>query len=102
MVGLLTDIEQLRVAPDTVAKVVINETTGTIVIDENVRISAVAIAQGNLTIKVTETPQVCPQPAPFTGVTQDSGGIQTMGVDRTQIEVDEDKKKKLIMLAKAV
>jgi len=67
VVGLLTDIKQLRVAPDTVAKVIIDETTGTIVIGENVRISTVAIAQGSLTIKVTETPQVSP-PAPFTNI----------------------------------
>lgn len=97
VVGLLTDIEQLRIAPDTPAKVIIDESSGTIVIGENVRISTVAIAQGNLTIKVTETPQVS-QPAPFTNVTQAAGGTggpTTTTVDRTQIEVDEGKDKKL-------
>src|SRR3546814_6865826 len=63
-VALITDVEQLRVTPDTVAKVVIDEQSGTIVMGENVRISTVAIAQGNLTIRITETPQVS-QPQPF-------------------------------------
>jgi flagellar P-ring protein precursor FlgI len=64
VVALLTDIEQLRVAPDQVARVVIDETSGVIVMGENVRISTVAIAQGNLTVRITETPQVS-QPTPF-------------------------------------
>ncbi len=57
-VALITDVEQLAVEPDQSAKVVIDEHTGTIVIGDNVRISPVAIAQGNLTIRITETPQV--------------------------------------------
>jgi flagellar P-ring protein precursor FlgI len=56
-----------------------------------VRISTVAIAQGNLTIRVTETPQVS-QPAPF------SMGGMTMVVPRTDIQVDEDMGKKLVVL----
>ena len=62
--GLLTDIEQLRVVPDQTARVVIDEQSGVIVMGENVRISTVAIAQGNLTIRITEAPQVS-QPTPF-------------------------------------
>jgi flagellar P-ring protein precursor FlgI len=64
LVSLLTDIEQLRVEPDQVARVVIDEANGVIVMGENVRISTVAVAQGNLTVKITETPQVS-QPNPF-------------------------------------
>jgi flagellar P-ring protein precursor FlgI len=64
LVSLLTDIEQLRVEPDQVARVVIDESNGVIVMGDNVRISTVAVAQGNLTVKITETPQVS-QPAPF-------------------------------------
>lgn len=81
VVDLLTDIEQLRVLPDSPARVVINERTGVIVMGENVQISTVAIAQGNLTIRVTETPQVS-QPSPFS----ETG--DTVTVPRTQIEVD--------------
>ncbi|MQX34998.1 flagellar basal body P-ring protein FlgI [Roseospira navarrensis] len=83
VVALLTDVEQLRVQPDQLARVVIDEQTGTIVIGENVRIDTVAIAQGNLTIRVTETPQVS-QPAPF------STTGETVTVPRTEIEIDED------------
>ncbi|MCA1941786.1 MAG: flagellar basal body P-ring protein FlgI [Caenispirillum bisanense] len=91
VVSLLTDVEQLRVEPDQLARVVIDETTGTIVIGDNVRVSRVAIAQGSLTIRVTETPQVS-QPAPF------SEGGQTVVVPRTDIEVDEDTEAKLSVL----
>ena len=88
---LITKIEQLNVTPDSPARVVIDEKTGVVVIGDNVRISRVAIAQGNLTIKVTETPQVS-QPSPFAEVGQ------TAIVDRTKIEVSDGKDKKLAIL----
>jgi flagellar P-ring protein FlgI len=87
IVGLLTDIEQLQVRPDIVAKVIIDETSGIIVMGEQVRISTVAIAQGNLTIRITETPQVS-QPGPF------STGGTTTTVPRTTIEIDEKEKRR--------
>ena len=58
MIDLLAEVEQLRVQPDLPARIVIDENTGTIVMGENVRVSTVAIAQGNLTITVSETPVV--------------------------------------------
>ncbi|MDI7863402.1 flagellar basal body P-ring protein FlgI [Rhizobiaceae bacterium n13] len=61
---LMAEIENLAVATDTPAKVVINERTGTIVIGADVRVSKVAVSYGTLTVQVTETPQVI-QPAPF-------------------------------------
>ena len=64
LVDMLTDIEQLSVEPDQVARVVIDEQNGIIVMGENVRISTVAVAQGNLTVRINETPQVS-QPSPF-------------------------------------
>jgi len=64
IVNVLTDIEQLVIEPDQVARVVIDEQNGIIVMGENVRISTVAVAQGNLTVRITETPQVS-QPNPF-------------------------------------
>jgi len=94
-VGLLTDIEQLRVQPDQMAKVVIDDRTGTIVMGENVRISTVAIAQGNLTIRITETPQVS-QPTPF------SSGGTTAVVPRTDVQVDEGADKKLAVLSAGI
>ncbi|GLR82762.1 flagellar basal body P-ring protein FlgI [Azospirillum oryzae] len=90
VVGLVTEIEQLRITPDQVARVVVDEKSGVIVMGENVRISTVAIAQGNLTIRITETPQVS-QPGPF------SQG-QTAVVPRTDIQVDEQSNNRLAVM----
>jgi flagellar P-ring protein precursor FlgI len=95
MVALLTEIEQLSVAPDHIARVVIDEAAGVIVMGSDVRISQVAIAQGNLTIRVTETPEVS-QPQPFA----ENG--ETVVVPRTTIEVDDDAERRLAVLNNAV
>jgi flagellar P-ring protein FlgI len=95
VVGLMTEIEQLEVQPDQVAKVVIDEQSGVIVMGENVRINTVAIAQGNLTIRISETPQVSQPNALSTGGT-------TTVVQRTDINVDEGKDNKLAMLRTGV
>lgn len=81
IVDLITDIEQLPIQPDQLARIVIDENSGVIVIGSNVRINNVAIAQGSLTIKVTETPQVS-QPSPFS----ETG--ETVVVPRTDIDVN--------------
>ena len=81
IVGLITEIEQLTVTPDQIARVVVDESTGVIVMGAAVRISTVAVAQGNLTVTITEAPQVS-QPAPF------SDGV-TAVVPRTQVTVDD-------------
>jgi len=94
-VALLTDIEQLKVQPDQMAKVVVDNATGTIVMGENVRISTVAIAQGNLTIRITETPQVS-QPTPFSAT-----GTTTV-VNRTDVQVEEGAEKKLTVLPQSI
>ncbi len=94
-VALITDIEQLSVDPDQPARVVIDEQSGVIVMGENVRISTVAIAQGNLTIRITETPQVS-QPEPF------STTGTTVVVPRTEIQADEDAERKLGVLRAGV
>jgi flagellar P-ring protein precursor FlgI len=95
VVELLTDVEQLRVEPDQIAKVVIDEQAGVIVMGDNVRISTVAIAKGNLTIRITETPQVS-QPLPF------SNTGETVVVPRTDVQVDEGADRKLGVLNKGV
>jgi flagellar P-ring protein precursor FlgI len=94
-VAMLTDIEQLRVTTDQIARVLIDERSGVIVMGENVRISTVAIAQGNLTIRVTETPQVS-QPNAF------SNTGDTEVVDRTEIEVDTDEDRRLAVLPSGI
>src|SRR5690554_4969955 len=53
-VEFITALEALPVTPDKIARVVINERTGTVVIDENVRVSPVAVSHGSITVKVTE------------------------------------------------
>ncbi len=80
-VALATIIENLGVTPDTVSKVVINERTGTVIMGENVRISTVAIAHGNLSIQVKESQNVS-QPLPF------SEGVTTVTPD-SEILVEE-------------
>ena len=94
VVGLLAEIEPLDVETDQVARIVIDEATGTIVMGENVRIDTVAVAQGNLVVKVEETPQVS-QPNPFA-----PPGAETVVVPRTNIEVDEQEDKKMAVLEK--
>ena len=95
LVELLTDIEQLQVQPDQIAKVIIDEQSGVIVMGENVRISTVAIAQGNLTIRITESQQVS-QPAPFSN----TGTTET--VNRTAVEVEEGDDRKFAVLPNGV
>ena len=91
VVNLLTDIEQLRVEPDQLARVIIDEQSGIIVMGDNVRISTVAIAQGNLTIRITEAEQVS-QPGPFAEVGD------TTTVARTDIEVEEGEDMRLTIV----
>lgn len=92
---LLTEIEQLKVEPDQAAKVIIAENSGVIVMGADVRVSTVAIAQGNLTIRVTETPQVS-QPSPF------SNTGETVVVPRTQIQIDDSKGNRMTVLQSGV
>ena len=88
--ALLTEIEQLAVEPDQPARVVIDERSGIIVMGDNVRISQVAVAQGNLTVRVTETPQVS-QPNPL-------AEGDTVVVPRTSVEVDEERRRHMVVL----
>ncbi len=82
MVGLISRIERLTVTPDTSAKIIVDEGSGIVVMGENVRVSTVAVAQGNLTISVQEDPFVS-QPNSF------SNG-QTVAGSRSSVGVEED------------
>lgn len=90
LVALMTKIEQLQVQPDQTAKVVIDESSGIIVIGKDVKINRLAIAQGNLTIKITEVPFVS-QPLPF------SNGETVVG-STSVIDVNEGVDSKLSVL----
>ena len=83
-VQFVTMIESLGVTPDTVSKVVVNERTGTVIMGENVRISTIAIAHGNLSIQIDESQNVS-QPLPF------SRGGQTVVTPQSEIVVHEGK-----------
>jgi flagellar P-ring protein precursor FlgI len=85
VISLLTEIEQLQVEPDQSAKIVIDERSGIIVMGRDVRVATVAVAQGNLTVTITESPQVS-QPNPL------SRG-RTVVTPRSSVGVTEDGRK---------
>lgn len=90
IVELVAMIEKLEVTPDEIARVVINERTGTVVMGENVRLSTIAIAHGNLSIVIKESPQVS-QPGPFAEVGE------TVVTPDTDISVEEEAKQLVLM-----
>lgn len=77
----ISDLEQITLTPDTEARVVVNERTGTVIIGSQVGLSSVAISHGTLSISIVNTPMIS-QPGPF------SQG-QTTTRNATQIEVEE-------------
>jgi flagellar P-ring protein precursor FlgI len=85
LVAMLTEVEQLQVEPDQAAKIIIDERSGIIVIGRDVRVATVAVAQGNLTVTVSEAPQVS-QPQPF-------ARGRTVVVPRTNVTATEQGKK---------
>ena len=89
---LLADIEKLSVQTDQVAKIVIDESSGTIVMGENVRIDTVAVAQGNLIVKIQESP-VISQPNPLA-----PEGSQTVVAQATTVSVDDNSSKRLTVM----
>ena len=85
VVAFLTEIEQLQVEPDLVAKIIIDERSGIIVMGRDVRVATVAVAQGNLTVSISESPQVS-QPNAL-------AGGRTVVTPRSNVVVSEDGKK---------
>ncbi|MBK5919509.1 flagellar biosynthesis protein FlgA [Rhodothalassium salexigens] len=94
LMDMVVGIEQLQVTTDQPARIVIDDRAGIIVMGADVRVSTVAIAQGNLTIRIAETPQVS-QPDPF-------GGGETQVVPRTDVEVDAGDQNRLAVVPEAV
>jgi flagellar P-ring protein precursor FlgI len=104
-VGFMASLENLTVQPDVVAKVVLNERTGTVVMGENVKISTVAVTHGNLSIEIREQKEVypafpfAPEPPggmvtvvpPNEGVITAPGG-QTVVTPQTEVKVEEEKR----------
>ena len=113
IVGMIAQLGNLEVTPDSIAKVIVNEKTGTVVIGESVRISTVAIAHGNLSIQVKESKEVS-QPSPFgtvgklenaapaAPVQMDKGvviapGGATVVTPNTDVTVQEEKSRLLLV-----
>ena len=90
LIDLYAQVENLEVAVDQPARIVINEAAGTVVMTADVKVSPVAIAQGGLTISVSEAP-IASQPEPL------SDG-QTVVLPRTSIEVDDGANRSLGMV----
>jgi len=80
---LFARIENVDIATETIAKVIVNERTGTVVMGMNVRVHPVAIAHGNIHVKISKTP-IISQPGPL------SGG-QTVVTQATNVVVSEDR-----------
>lgn len=91
MVGLMASLEQINIDPDTKARIILDERTGTVVMGRDVRISSVAIAHGNLSVTIKENTQVS-QPAPF------SQG-QTVATPQSNVKVAEEQKRLIVMRA---
>ena len=85
VVALLTEVEQLQIEPDLPAKIIIDERSGIIVMGRDVRVSTVAVAQGNLTVTISESPQVSQPNALSRG--------RTVRIPRTRVGVQEDGRK---------
>lgn len=78
----LSQIENLTVEPQRKARVVVDQRSGTVVMGEDVRISRVAVAQGNLTLTIEEAPLVI-QPNPF-------GEGETVVVPRSRAGINQE------------
>lgn len=111
VVEMVAMLESLEVTPDAAAKVVVNGRTGTVVVGENVRISTVAVAHGNISVVIKENTWVS-QPAPFapsppegsgTGQYQPEDGAvvapggQTVVVPDSDVTVEEEKNRLVLL-----
>jgi flagellar P-ring protein FlgI len=111
MAEMIAVVENIDVSVDTGAVIVMNEKTGTVVMGENVRISTVAIAHGNLSIQIKETVNVS-QPLPFAPQSPAAGGLtakdrksgtivapggQTVVTKDTGMSMQEEKKQLMVI-----
>jgi len=89
MVNLFASLEQINIQPDLVAKIILSERTGTVIMGDKVMISPIAIAHGNLSVQIKENTDVS-QPLPF------SEG-ETVVTPDTEISISEEDNKLLIV-----
>ncbi|MBI4239270.1 MAG: flagellar basal body P-ring protein FlgI [Deltaproteobacteria bacterium] len=91
---LIAEVETLEIQPDVAAHIVVNERTGTVVMGENVRVSTVAVAHGNLSIQIDQNYQVSQPNALSQG--------QTVTTPQTDFTVTEEKDRKLVLVPEGV
>lgn len=91
LVGFIAALEELYITPDQIAKIIINERTGTIVMGANIAVDEVAVAQGGLSVRITKNQDIS-QPPPFSGGT-------TAPVTNTTVDVKEDKANVMVLPA---
>lgn len=91
---VMARIENLRVEKAQKARVVIDQRSGTIVLGDDVRVSRVAISQGELTLRIRETP-VAVQPSPF-------GEGETVVLPRTELDIEEEEGEGLAIVEQSV
>jgi flagellar P-ring protein precursor FlgI len=108
VVNLIAQIGEIEVEPDSIAKVIVNEKTGTVVVGENVRIQKVAVAHGNLSIQIKEETNVS-QPQAFApsgggiaprqmgGGTVVAPGGSTVVTPESQVSVAEESSRLLLI-----
>lgn len=89
VVDFVSVVERLEVTPDAVAKVVINERTGTVIMGQDVRIAPVAVSHGNLTVTIRRRERAVPA-APFTPG-------ETVAEENTDLEVVEEKRNLVLL-----
>ncbi len=89
--GFIAELESLTVEPDSPARVVINERTGTIVLGKDVRIAPVAILHGNLSVEIQTTYTVS-QPGPLA-----PQGAATQVIPQTSVAAKEEKSRSVVL-----
>jgi len=89
IVRFVANIEELYIQPDSIARVIINERTGTIVAGETVRIATIAVAHGNLSITISESPEASQPNALASG--------DTKVLQRTDIQISEEEKRLYVL-----
>jgi flagellar P-ring protein FlgI len=88
-IEFISELERLSVNPDRVARVVVNERTGTVVLGKDVRISPVAIMHGNLTVEI-QTTYTATQPVPFSST-------PTTVVPQTTVSAKDEKSRNVVL-----
>ncbi len=89
-VGFIAEMENLRLTPEKIAKIIINERTGTIIMGREVRLASVAISQGGVTVRIGTEYEVS-QP----GILSKTG--ETQVVPQTTVEVEEKKPESVVL-----